>query len=392
MPLFVTPVSTLLERIQSALRLPSGAGLMKTRFFFRVLPAVVVVIVALPAPAQNTEPAPKPPAATPAFTLTACPFQVPKSFDRKVECGHVAVPARRGSDTGTSFRLPVAVFRTQVQTPKPEPVVFLHGGPGNGLIPSRAVALAATLDRAAPDRDIILYDQRGTGSAAPRFTCPEYMNYFSRHNGAINAAFMRDIRALLSSCMRRIETSTPYGLAALNSVENVADMVAIRRALGVKRWNVVGTSYGAKLALLSLRVDPGAIRSVVLDSPRLPAEVSNLDLQHAYAGALALTFEACAADSGCAMAYPKLETRFAATVAALEADPISLSTTGGRGPFVLDGARLTLTLHRVYSSGTFINSVPKLITATEIRDVRFLRAALGIPLPESEDASVSGHK
>ncbi len=54
-------------------------------------------------------------------------------------------------------------------------------------------------------------------------------------------------------------------LAAYNSLENAADIEALRTALGYDQINLYGVSYGTLLALHALRLYPGALRSVILD-------------------------------------------------------------------------------------------------------------------------------
>lgn len=103
--------------------------------------------------------------------------------------------------------------------PRP-PVVFLHGGPG-GVSATYLDALAL-----ADERAVILYDQLDSGRS-------------DRPNDAKNWKVARF----------------------------VDELEAVRTALGVKRWHVVGHSWGGTIALEYAARHPDALASVVLASP-----------------------------------------------------------------------------------------------------------------------------
>jgi pimeloyl-ACP methyl ester carboxylesterase len=71
------------------------------------------------------------------------------------------------------IRLHAVVIRSRSEDPKPDPVVFLAGGPG-------ASALAAVshvqgiLSAILWERDLVVADQRGVGFSEPALDCPEY--------------------------------------------------------------------------------------------------------------------------------------------------------------------------------------------------------------------------
>ena len=55
-------------------------------------------------------------------------------------------------------------------------------------------------------------------------------------------------------------------LADYHSEASAADLEALRVALGYRKWNVLGISYGGRLALATMRSFPEGIRAVILDS------------------------------------------------------------------------------------------------------------------------------
>ena len=68
------------------------------------------------------------------------------------------------------IRLHVAIVHTE--NPKPDPVVFLQGGPGANTLGFMGNLLFLFKDIRL-DRDLIMFDQRGTGYSEPTLNCPE---------------------------------------------------------------------------------------------------------------------------------------------------------------------------------------------------------------------------
>lgn len=58
-------------------------------------------------------------------------------------------------------------------------------------------------------------------------------------------------------------TPAPPGLRAARIEHDVLDIVALREALGLARWDLVGHSWGGGLALLAAAEDPTGVRRVV---------------------------------------------------------------------------------------------------------------------------------
>ncbi len=68
----------------------------------------------------------------------------------------------------------VAVIKDKSDEHYPDPVMLLSGGPGEKTV-HNVPALAEILDHIHPNRDLILFDQRGVGLSEPALECPEFM-------------------------------------------------------------------------------------------------------------------------------------------------------------------------------------------------------------------------
>ena len=96
-------------------------------------------------------------------------------------------------------------------------------------------------------RDLVLVDQRGTGGSRP-LLCP-----------ALSDAPPAEAVGRLLACVARLGADpAQFG--------TVAAMRAVLVALGYRRINLLGISYGAVAAQIYLRLYPARVRSVVLDS------------------------------------------------------------------------------------------------------------------------------
>jgi proline iminopeptidase len=102
------------------------------------------------------------------------------------------------------------------------PAVFLHGGPGGGLIPD----FRRLHD---PDRyRVVLFDQRGCGRSRPHASDPA----------------------------ADLSVNTTWHL--------VADLERLRQDRGIERWQVLGGSWGSTLALAYAETHPERVTELIL--------------------------------------------------------------------------------------------------------------------------------
>src|SRR5262249_54154422 len=118
-------------------------------------------------------------------------------------------------------------------------------------------------------------------------------------------------------------------------------------ALGYSEWNLLGLSYGTRVALTAMRDDPEGIRSAALDSPvPLQAELALDAPRGLYEYGLGAIFAACRAAAAGGAAHPDVEEKFYGLVAELDAAPVTVDLpAGGEDPEpplrsqVVDGGR-----------------------------------------------------
>jgi pimeloyl-ACP methyl ester carboxylesterase len=195
-------------------------------------------------------------------------------------CAHLTVPVDpSGQIPGTitlSIERKVAITGTATQA-----IIALAGGPGQSAVPF-ATSFAQEMGAALGTRDLIVFDQRGTGSSGA-LSCPAFAN----------PSILKP--ALVGTCADQLGATR--GL--YESDDSVADIEAIRQDLGYSQLILYGTSYGTKVALRYAEQYPTHVAGLILDSTvppngpdvysastfaAIPGMLEKLCAQHACAG------------------------------------------------------------------------------------------------------------
>ena len=138
-------------------------------------------------------------------------------------------------------------------SPKPDPIVPLQGGPGQAAVPL-ADFYARTLAPLREERDIVLIDVRGTGRSNP-------LGCDIADAGSASSSD-RPSPAAITACRTALESRADL---RLYTTANIArDLDDVRRAMGIARWNLYGTSYGTRLAQEYLRRFGAHVRTVTM--------------------------------------------------------------------------------------------------------------------------------
>jgi pimeloyl-ACP methyl ester carboxylesterase len=203
-----------------------------------------------------------PPVMTPAGApQSPCPVPVPA----RTSCGFLEVPERRDAPE-RKIKVGYAVHLSAAAGRKPDPVVYMSGGPG-----SASMQLMGFLSQMFPDRDVVTVEQRGSRYSQPVLACPETAQALLGRLRQPQA----DVAAAANRCRERL-TEQGVDLRGYNTKEIASDVVALRQKLGYASWNLFGVSYSTRVMMDVAAADPEGVRSVVLDS-YLPAGVAWYD-------------------------------------------------------------------------------------------------------------------
>ncbi|MFA7261660.1 MAG: alpha/beta fold hydrolase [Caulobacter sp.] len=258
---------------------------MTRRMLTSLFAALAMSSVALLDPARAGEP--------PRFVQEACPESV-TGIGRPVRCGRVAVPQDRAMPGGLQIDLPVVIVKAVTPKRGAPPVIYLHGGPGGGVVAGVADMLESDVGRelVGQDQDWVFFDQRGAESSRPSLDCGDL---------ALNDAGPSSLAVVaeLQACVRRLEAQG-IDFRRYTSADVVDDIRDIRTALGLPTVDLYGFSYGTRVAMSALTHDPSGIRAVVLDSP-WPPEARWTDTAPVWVSREAKRLlSLCAADPACA--------------------------------------------------------------------------------------------
>ena len=304
--------------------------------------AALIVTLGLIAPVLPGEGASQ--AAAQQFHPMPCPDGV-FAEDVDVDCGYVQVPEDRNRPGGRQIRVAAAYVHAQSAHPAPDPIVFLDGGPSFGAIAPFALDLYFAGASFAADRDLVLVDTRGTGFSTPRLGCPELdqAEVDAFYAGpTVNSRAGRIYARALSDCRARL-VGAGIDPAAYDTTESAADLEALRRALGVHRWNLLAISADGNLGLTYLRMFPGGIRSAVIDSGTSTNVLWGLDYDRGRVAQLERVFAGCRANPACRATYPGIRRKFYRLVREYNRHPLYLTIEDFEpepATFPIDGAGL----------------------------------------------------
>ena len=175
-------------------------------------------------------------------SFVTCPSE--SSF----ECGSLSVPLDRAGTVPGTISLSVE-RRLAGASPSRDAVVALAGGPGQAAIPL-ASFIAQAIAPALGSRDLIVFDQRGTGTSDP-LRC-----------GAFEAFSSKPANEIFEECATQIGPAR----GAFTTQESVQDIEALRETGGYEKLVLYGTSYGTKVALEYAELHPQDVEALVLDS------------------------------------------------------------------------------------------------------------------------------
>lgn len=289
--------------------------------------------------------------------------------DPGITFGWVSVPENRARPDGRKLRLGVAILRARAKASKPDPIVYLAGGPGVSALFSIKYFASHYLRK---DRDIILFDARGVGHSEPKL-CPDLGEQFM----ALLASGQSpedESRAKLAHYARCLDTLRQDGtdLGAYSSLAIARDVADIRVALGYQQWNLYGISYGTRYAQTIMRDAPHGVRSVILDSVVPMGKFHVTATTRNYQRGLQAYFSACARHSACATANPDLHARFLQIGRDLAANPLTVTLAPDSGVpgdrFVVDFQDLHLAVQQILYDNDFYPVLPLLIDVFDRRD------------------------
>ena len=294
------------------------------------------------------------PAIVSAADLADCNLTAPSGLRRiEARCGWVEVAENRDDAGSRKIRLHIALVPAVDKTAGGAPLALLAGGPGQAA-QDFYTSIAPALSRVRNKHPILLVDQRGTGMSN-RLDCEQQEEIEDRE---WSEELMRKV---VSECLDNLDTDSRFYTTSVA----VRDLDEVRQVLGFEQLNLLGGSYGTRVALHYLRRYPQATRAVVIDGV-VPADMAlGPGIATAAQRALDMGFARCAASPACREAFPDPTADLKLLNNSLTAEPVDLTLpdplTGELTEARFDGDQLAIALRLLNYSPLTVALIPLLL-------------------------------
>jgi len=301
-----------------------------------VVVAVAVAIISANRVAHHRETEPTPPAPASAstaavapapaatwklgsLTLTACELAAPNSgLSTAAWCTDFPVPENRADPHSRTIKLKLAVLRSRAQVASPDMLAFLAGGPGQAATDS-AAQVATVLKPLLAHRHVLLLDQRGTGGSNA-LSCKESAATSPPDDSTFDAD---KLRAAAAQCLKLLAgRADPRYYTTTIAAQDLED---VRKAIGSPQFDLIGVSYGTRMAQQYLMRFPQSVRSVVLDSAVPNSLALGEDFARNLDDALKAQFARCTAEPACKKQFGDPDQTLYQLRDALRANPHQVS-------------------------------------------------------------------
>jgi pimeloyl-ACP methyl ester carboxylesterase len=258
------------------------------------------------------------------------PCKVPgQGGEAEAFCGTYEVWENRAAKSGRKIGLKVVLIPALSANPKPDPIFYFAGGPGQAASP-----LAGNLagDSLLEDRDAVFIDQRGTGGPG-RLFCS-----LGGHDGDLQSYFVEMFPLdAIRECREELEKKADLTLYTTDLA--IDDFDEIRAWLGYGKINLLGGSYGTRAAQVYMKRHPKSVRAAVIAGVAPMDEP--LSLSHAANGqrSLDLLLGWCEKDDACHAKFPAIRADFQAVMGRLGQGPVTVEVDH---PHTHKRARVTL--------------------------------------------------
>ena len=224
--------------------------------------------------------------------FSPCALSVPRVEAVEAQCATLRVPENHDAPQGRQIALAIAWVPAKGEA-EADPIVMIAGGPGQSALESYPMVHDAFAD-ARRNRHVILVDARGTGGSHPlKCLDREGKNAVMEQADETPGA----ARAFAQRCRERLEKTSD--LRYYTTADHVRDLDLVRGKLGATQLNLVGISYGTRVAQQYAMRFPQHTRTLTLDSVAPNSLVLGQEHARNLEVALQQQFARCVADAAC---------------------------------------------------------------------------------------------
>ena len=271
----------------------------------------------------------------------------------RIQCGSIRVLEDHERKDSRLLQLAYVVIKSGKKTEN-APMIFISGGPGSPCLSSDFINywLDSPITKS---RDVILFDQRGTGFSS---LLPSLEDEFYGILAA-DLSFKQENAAVATVIDHLKEKVGNKDLSKYNSFQSTRDIYELMVHLGYGKYHLFGSSYGGRLATLLQFRFPELINAVLLDSPSVLGEAFLLDRMKNYALVVAALMQDCRENEDCHASYPNLKEKYFLLLARLKKQAVSITTD--QGPFVVNAQDAMYFIRKLLYGADALVKVPQLI-------------------------------
>ncbi|MGY0022318.1 alpha/beta hydrolase [Streptomyces sp. YJ-C3] len=198
-------------------------------------------------------------------------------FAQPIQCGWVTVPLDYAKPYGKQIKLAVdRAVSTGTKSERQGALVYNPGGPGgSGMrFPTRVTTKNPLWAKTSKAYDFVGFDPRGVGHSAP-ISCIDPQEFVKAPKAdpvPDTEADKRAQRKLAKEYADGCYEKSGEMLPQMTTPNTARDLDVIRAALGEKKLNYLGVSYGTYLGAVYGTLFPGHVRRMIVDSVVNPAK------------------------------------------------------------------------------------------------------------------------
>lgn len=295
------------------------------------------------------------------------------------QCGSLMLKEDPQNPQSPDIAINVLRLPAVIPVPEADPLFVIAGGPGQS-----AVTLAETVyqvfNEVRKSRDIVFVDQRGTGKSNA-FDCA----FETEASAQLPADQQQEFaRKAAEDCIAKYRDhfafyTTPYA---------VADLDAVREALGYPRINLWGGSYGSRVVLDYMRRYPAQTRAAILDGVAPPEIALPWFMERDGLAALASIRQQCQQTPECQTRYGNILAKADAVSARLQALPVKVSfphpRTQGKINMTLTAEDFSAVIHLALYNRDLSALLPQVISDSEAGDYQLFGSLIYLAKSRSD--------
>ncbi len=280
----------------------------------------------------------------------------------KTEFGYITVPENYDLPEGKKIKVAYCILKTKNPDFDGDPIIIFQGGWGVSEVFQASWYVNSSL---LNQRDIILYDYRGSGFSTA-LPCSDLGKeaWIDLKSAMPYAEVSARITRRYKNCIEILEAQgidyNNYGMINL-----ARDAAFLAQQLPYNNYNLFGVSYGTMAIQHFLRAAElynFNVRSAVLDS-NVPISIPfNGSMSMSYEGSLINVLNDCKNQPDCNEAYPDLQNRFIQFLNSLEEQPLEVKSLDGSLGY-LNKEEVNAIIHQMLYSYQLYPVIPILLEA-----------------------------